>query len=77
MTTATRILWLLRALDAAPDAVLERALRDVPPSTVRGARKRLERAGIVEQAGRCKDRKRWRLATPARRWEAVVQRDLW
>jgi len=43
--------------------VLERALRDVPPSTVRGARCRLTRAGLVVLAGRCRDRrKKWRLA---------------
>lgn len=59
---ATRIVWLLRAFGPVPDVALERAMRDTPPSTVRGARIRLVRRGIVRQAGRCRDRrKKWGL----------------
>lgn len=69
--TARRVLWVLRAFGSATDRALEKALAsldDLPPSTVRGARKRLERAGLVAPAGLTLDgRKKWALAhrTPA------------
>lgn len=52
MTTLNRMLWLFRAMPRPlPDVALERMLADVPGSTVRGTRKRLERLGLIQKAG--------------------------
>lgn len=62
---ARRVLWILRAFGTAPDVTIEKALASagLPPSTVRGARKRLERAGLVAPAGLTRDgRRKWSLA---------------
>ena len=64
MTSTTRsVYWAIRAFGPCPDVVVERVLADVPGSSVRGARKRLERAGVVECVGRTKDgRRKWDVA---------------
>lgn len=60
---AHRRVWcLLRARGPLSDNVLERILSGLPGSTVRGARLRLQRAGIVKPIGTTKDgRKKWGL----------------
>lgn len=51
-SASSRILWLLRAFPhPLPDVALERMLKDVPPSTVRAIRLRLERSGLIQVAG--------------------------
>jgi hypothetical protein len=70
MTIATRILWLYRAVGRpVPDVAIEKMLADVPPSSVRGARRRLERSGAIVRAGVCGTgrgrRGTWRLANCA------------
>jgi hypothetical protein len=53
-------------LQPCPDVAVERvlyAIHKTPPSTVRGARKRLERRGLVRCAGHFRDGvKKWELA---------------
>lgn len=64
-TPTSRVLWVLRVFDPKPvtDRTIEKFLHDLPGSTVRGARKRLERHGIIRPAGRTSDKRRkWEIA---------------
>lgn len=59
-----RVLYLIGQLGPVPDVALEKLLAaslQIAPSTVRGARKKLVRAGVVRRArGRTRDgRRRW------------------
>lgn len=64
--THRRVAWLLK-YQRACDLQLERmlwAMFRTKPSTVRGARKKLERAGVIRCVGMTKDgRKKWTVAT--------------
>jgi hypothetical protein len=67
MRLSSRMLWLYRAMGRpVPDVALERMLKDVPPSTVRATRLRLERSGAIVRSGVCGTgrgrRWTWRLA---------------
>lgn len=59
--STTKVFWALKANGACADDTLERQLPEMPPSTVRGARKRLERVGVVKCVGRKDGRKVWAL----------------
>lgn len=64
-STSRSVYWLLRAMGPVSDNVLESVLwglHRIPGSTVRGARKRLERSGVVRPEGRTRDgRTKWGL----------------
>jgi hypothetical protein len=64
MSATTKVFWALKAFSPCADVVLEKALPELPPSTVRGSRKALQRGGVVKCVGLTADRKRrvWALA---------------
>ncbi len=67
MPLTSRIYWIFKAFDRPlPDVALESILKDVPGGSVRGARKRLEKEGLIRVAGWVgrgrRKRRTWRLA---------------
>lgn len=62
----SRVARAISYLQPCPDVALERllwAVHKLKPSTVRGVRLRLQRRGVVREAGRCRDgTRKWELA---------------